>query len=174
MGQTSSVVTTDMGGNTLLSTSFTWTSHGGRTHSVQLTGQVESHFEVGAATFHIIVTYEYDGFSNVIKEVISVPDSGRPDMTISTEFYNDVEAWILGLQTLHVVDPGDGAISKTKFQYLSKTPCPTLVSKWTQDNEWSTQKFTYNDVGKETCVIGPGPARFEFTYDEVSIIVAPL
>lgn len=170
LGQASSITTTDMDGKSLVSNSFTWMAEGSPNQSVRLASHAESHFEAGAHAFDIAVSYQYDEFSNITKEVISVPDSGRPDFIISTEFSNDVESWNLGLQTLHFVDPGDGAITKTKMKYLAKTQSPTSVSKWVQGDEWTTQTFTYNDVGKETSVTGPGPVKSEFTYDEVSVV----
>lgn len=170
LGQSSSIITTDTSGKTLESASYSWTSTSptSKNQSVTLANQVQGHYEGGSSAFNITVKYQYDKFGNVTSQTTSSSDSERPDCTITTEYSNDESNWILGRQTLHVVDPGDGALSKTKFEYLSKSGAPSSVSKWVSGDIWSTQKFTYNATGKETLVNGPGPAKASFTYDQVS------
>ncbi|KAG8899687.1 hypothetical protein FRB99_006500, partial [Tulasnella sp. 403] len=168
LGQPSSVVHTDTAGNMLKSSTYKWSSFPAtsKSQSVTMSSQVENHYEGGSHTFDITVAYQYDSYANVTSQVTSVSDSGRPDCKITTEYSNDVDLWLLGRQTLQVVDPGDGAMTKTKFEYLPGTPSPSSVSKWVQGDQWGTQSFTYNEVGKEICVSGPGPAKATFTYDE--------
>ncbi|KAF8661352.1 hypothetical protein AX16_001447 [Volvariella volvacea WC 439] len=168
IGQTSEVQTTDNLGVPLLDNTFSWVGvsvNSGKNCYLALPSKKETHYEGGSLMFQANVAQEYDQFGNITKLATTIPQANQRTLTLSKTYSNDTSRWVIGNVTSEVIDPGDGSLQQTKFEFVSGSQKISKISKWIAGSSWSIRDIDYDKAGNEITLDGPNQSKRTFAYD---------